>query len=164
MARKAVAGEARTAAAQPVSARKSTPKPPAKRSDSAPKPAKVTRKGRPPTTGAQIIREYARVKDSFDVKLLVNQAARVADRLEQVARVLSGDPDAWLGVRVVGQVLKLDVSPLVQEERQLSEVLRKLIMSIEKLRGDEGGKGKDGDPKPVDPVAAIVQRHYGKRA
>lgn len=84
----------------------------------------------------------------------------MADRLEVIARMLSGDAGAWLAVKVAGAVLEVRVSDLVREERQQSEVLRKLIMDIERLRPVAGG-GKGGGGEKVDRVAEIVAKHYG---
>ncbi len=121
---------------------------------------KLVRKGRQPTAGAKLTREFARKDDSFARSTLIAQAARLADRLEVLARLNSGDAGAWLAVKVAGQVATVVVTDLVREERQQSEVLRKLIMDIQKLGGDDAGE--QGGPK-VDRLAEIVADHYGGR-
>ena len=134
-----------------------------KRTEQAPNAAKVVRKGRQLTAGARLRRELTQKSDSFDRTVLITQAARIADRLEVIARLLSGDPAGWLAVKVAGQVATVVVTDLVREERQQSEVLRKIIMDLQrKSAGGKGGAG-DGDSKSVDPVARIVSEHYGKR-
>ncbi|MCV7208799.1 hypothetical protein [Mycolicibacterium canariasense] len=105
-------------------------------------------------------REFARKDDSFARTTLIAQAARLADRLEVLARLNSGDAGAWLAVKVAGQVATVVVTDLVREERQQSEVLRKLIMDIQKLGGDDAGE--QGGPQ-VDRLAEIVANHYGGR-
>lgn len=127
---------------------------------------KLARKGRKPVEGARIAKDLSWAKASFADRLLITQAARLADRLEVIARLLSGDAAAWLVVKVAGQALTLDVAAVVREERQLSETLRKLIGDIEKRRAEaEGGQGSGGPEKAVDPVERIVTEHYGgKRA
>lgn len=131
-----------------------------KAGQAAPAPVKLVRKGRKPTAGARLAREMAGVKDSFERKTLIAQAARLADRLEVLARLLDGDPGAWLAVKVAGQVATVVVTDVVREERQLSEVLRKLMMDIQKLGGDVDPKS--AGPK-VDRLAEIVAGHYGGR-
>lgn len=142
---------------------------PRKRTQSAPKadqpapnPVKLVRKGRRPTAGARLAREMAGKQDSFERKTLITQAARLADRLEVLDRLLSGDAGAWLAVKIAGQstIATVVVTDVVREERQLSEVLRKLMMDIGKLGGT--GNGPDSGPK-VDRLAEIVAGHYGER-
>lgn len=95
-------------------------------------------------------------------ELLITQAARLADRLEVIDRLLSGEAAAWLAVKIDGQVAQVVVTDVVREERQLSEVLRKLIMEIQRLRPEEPGeKGAAG--QKTDPVVRIVTEHYGGR-
>lgn len=142
------------------SARKRT-QPAAKADQTAPKPVKLVRKGRKPTAGARLAREMAGVKDSFERSTLIQQAARLADRLEVLARFLEGDAGAWLAVKVAGQVATVVVTDVVREERQLSEVLRKLMMDIQKL-GDAAG-GPDPSRPQQNRLAEIVATHYGER-
>ena len=140
------------------SARKRT-QPASKAGQTAPAPVKLVRKGRRPTAGARLVREMAGKKDSFERTTLIAQAARLADRLEVIARLLDGDPDSWQAVKIGGQVATVVVTDVVREERQLSEVLRKLMMDIQKLGGDDP---KSAGPK-VDRLAEIVAGHYGGR-
>lgn len=87
----------------------------------------------------------------------------MADRLEVLDRLHSGDQSAWLAVKVDGQVAEVRLVGTVAEERQLSEVLRKLLADIGKLRAaGTGGKG-DGGGKQDDPIARIVADVYGQR-
>lgn len=146
------------------SSEKTTPdqgkQPPRKRTQPASNAVKVVRKGRKPLAGDKLQRELAWPEADAAAKSLLTQVGRVADRLEVIARLLSGDAGEWLAVRVSGQVLEVRVSDLVREERQQSEVLRKLIMDIQRLRAESGGGKGGGEPK-VDRVAEIVAKHYG---
>ncbi|MCV7230682.1 hypothetical protein [Mycolicibacterium komossense] len=147
-------------------AAQSTKQPPRKRTESASKPVKLVRKGRKPAAGAQLSRELSWSTAPFAAKTLITQAARIADRLEVIARLLSGDAATWLAVKVDGQVAEVRLVGIVQEERQQSEVLRKLIMDIQAMRAkDDGAKGGDsGDPKrAADPLVQIVTAHYPKQ-
>lgn len=147
---------------------KSVQQPPAnnavKPANKAPRPAKIVRKGRKPTAGGQLQRELSWPKANHAAKALITQAARVKDRLEVIDRLLTGDPAAWLVVKVTGSVAEIRVTGIQAEERQLSEVLRKLIVNIQKMRDvDELKQGGQGDGKKDDPVARIVSQHYGGR-
>ena len=128
-------------------------------------PAKRARKPRQPAAGAKLRRELSQPKDDYSVELLITQAARVADRLEVLGRLLDGDPNAWMAVRIDGQVVEVRVDGALVEERQLSEVLRKLIMDIQRIRAadDNGGTG-DGGSQQIDPLVAVVKQHYVQAA
>ncbi|MCV7255672.1 hypothetical protein H7J86_26255 [Mycobacterium hackensackense] len=162
----------RKAAPRTANRTKTTPsseKPPAdqakqparKRTQSARTPAKRVRKCPKPTDGAKLIREFTTKDDSFARKTLITQAARLADRLEVIARLLSGEADVLWTAKVAGQVANVVVTDLVREERQQSEVLRKLIMDIEKLGGGEGSKDPSGSAD--DKLVRIISDHYGKK-
>lgn len=95
-------------------------------------------------------------------ELLLAQACRVADRLEVLDRMHTGDPGVWLAVRIADQVAEVRLVGTVREEAQQSEVLRKLIMDIQRMR-PVGSGGDDSKGKP-DTIARIVAEIYGKRA
>ncbi|AUV60779.1 terminase small subunit [Mycobacterium phage Rem711] len=92
--------------------------------------------------------------------LLLTQAGRIADRLEVLDRMHSGDPGVWLAVKIAGEVAEVRVTATIREEAQQSEVLRKLIMDIQRMR--PAGSGDDG-AKSENAVARIVAEIYGKR-
>lgn len=66
--------------------------------------------------------------------LLIEEACRIADRLEQLDRLLRGDVDDWARIQLpsldsVDLVLK--VNPLLSEARQQAATLQRLIASLQ---------------------------------
>lgn len=138
------------------------PKTARKPAESGPKPAKLVRKGRRPSAGARFRRAIDWKDAPAEAELLITRGARLADRLEVLGRLLDGEPDAWLKVKIAGAVATVVVDDVLREERQLSEVLRKVIMDIRKLRGDEGSE-KPPEAGATDPVERIVFEMYGRK-
>lgn len=68
--------------------------------------------------------------------LLIEQAARNADRLDVINDLLAGDSKAWFEVDIAGQVAEVRVTNLVVEERQRSAALQKILVDIARMRGD----------------------------
>jgi hypothetical protein len=89
---------------------------------------------------------------------LLAQAARVADRLEVLDRMHTGDPGVWLAVKIAEQVAEVRLVGTVREEAQQSEVLRKLIMDIQRMR--PAGSGGESNVKG-NTIARIVAEVYG---
>lgn len=123
--------------------------------------AKPVRRGPAPAAGDRLRAELGREGDSFSVLLLIEQAARNADRLDRINDMLAGDSTAWFEVEIAGQVAEVRVTNLVVEERQRSAALAKILVDIARMRGDGvkqlpagGGKGKSA----VSPIARIQQR------
>jgi len=102
--------------------------------------------------------------DSFSVSLLIEQAARNADRLDVINDLLAGDSKAWFEVEIAGSVAEVRVTNLVVEERQRSAALHKILVDIARMRNAKGpgspaagGKGKGA----ANPLTRIQQ---GRRA
>lgn len=115
---------------------------------------KLVRKGRRVTEGAKLRRQLSKPNDEYTVKLLITQAARHADRLEVLDRLLSGDPAVWLAVKIEGTVAEVRVDKAMIEERQRSDALRRLLMDIDQIRADSGSKG-GGAVKVDDPMRRV---------
>ena len=162
------------APAAPRRATKPAPKP----ADSGPEtPAKPARKRAARTrtpakpavaepklsAGDRLRADMAAPGDSVPRSVLIAQAARVADRLETLAALLDADPAVWARVKVGRDVVSLVVTDVVREERQQSEVLRKLLADLARpLPGVKGGSGDGGKAGvPDDALLRIVERHYG---
>ena len=133
--------------------------PASKRTESAPKPVKVVRKGPRLTAGAKLRRALAWPKMEPAAETLLTQACRVADRLEVLDRMHTGDPGVWLAVKIADQVAEVRLVGTVREEAQQSEVLRKLIMDIQRMRPAGSGDGPNSKP---DTIARIITEIYGK--
>lgn len=92
--------------------------------------------------------------------LLASEAARLADRLDQLHAVISGDSATWALVevpkaKVDGELaLRVDITSAVSEARQTANVLRQIVAQLN-AAGAGGGAGS-----PVEAgrafVAAIV--------
>ncbi|MCP3811338.1 hypothetical protein NLX62_03180, partial [Mycobacteriaceae bacterium Msp059] len=86
------------------------------------------------------------------VKLAVHPlAARVADRIERIDELLTGDAKAWARVGIPrldtdgGRiVVEVRVDDLVKEERQQTTLLRNLLAEIHRQRSGQ-------PPDPPDP-------------
>lgn len=153
----------RAPAAEPPkrpSAAKQAAKTPAKKGSTpakkAPKRAaagtKRARTGAKETPGGRMRRELARAGDTVGIEVLIRQAARVADRLENIDRVLSGDGATWTTVGIPRSdekrgriVVEVRVDNLMVEERSQTTLLRHLLAEIHRQRS-----GLPGGPPPPD--------------
>ena len=109
------------------------------------------------STGARLRRELTQERDSVGVTMLIRQAARVADRLENIDRVLSGDARAWVRVGIPrldtdgGRVVvEVTVDGLVKEERAQTTVLRNLLSEIHRQRSGLPGAPPGDEDDDLD--------------
>ncbi|WP_231496402.1 hypothetical protein [Rhodococcus sp. UNC363MFTsu5.1] len=84
--------------------------------------------------------------DSFAIGVLVIEASRIADRLAELERVLSGDNELWMRLTAGRDgVLEVRVDSPLQEARQQASVLRQLIAEVRRQKGLAGPEqGPDG--------------------
>lgn len=111
----------------------------------------ATRKATAATTlaGDRLIAELSQDDDPFAITLLIEEAAQTANFLERLRPLLNGDRDAWLEVKLPAKTVEVVVTnPLIQY-RQLSEHLRKLMVTIHGQRAALPGDPNDDD----DPTA-----------
>lgn len=111
--------------------------------------------GARPAAGERLRAELAKDGDPYGITVLINQAARVADRLEVLDRLLSGDDPTWLkidGARVVevtpktvAVIVEVRVDNPILEERQQTTVFRHLLAQIHQQRANIPGGGDDDD-------------------
>jgi hypothetical protein len=99
----------------------------------------------------QIRDQLGRAGDPVGTTILVRQAARVADRIERIDELLTGDAKAWARVGIPrldtdgGRiVVEVRVDDLVKEERQQTTLLRNLLAEIHRQRSGQ-------PPDPPDP-------------
>lgn len=122
----------------------------------APDSASTRRRRAVESAGSALKRELTGDRDTVGITVLIRQAARVADRLENIDRVLSGDGDAWLRMSLPrsdakrGRVIvEARVDDLVKEERAQTTVLRSLLSEIHRQRsglpGAPPGPDEDDD-------------------
>lgn len=100
----------------------------------------------------QIRDQLGRAGDPVGTTILVRQAARVADRIERIDELLTGDAKAWARVGIPrldtdgGRiVVEVRVDDLVKEERQQTTLLRNLLAEIHRQRSGQ-------PPDPPDPT------------
>lgn len=76
--------------------------------------------------------------------VLLEEACRIADRLDQLDRLLRGDAELWIHLTLdrSGEVYEIRVDSALTEARQQAAVLRQLIASLP-LKGPEAGDGDD---------------------
>lgn len=97
-------------------------------------------------TGAQLIEELSQPGDGIAMRIMLQEAARIVDRLNRIDALLSGDENLWARL-VVGRdsVLEVKVDHVLQESRQQTTVLRHLLAEISRSRGgDPGDDDADG--------------------
>lgn len=103
-----------------------------------------------PSAGQRLIAELSRENDSVSLRFLIEEAGQTADFLERLRPVLNGDRDAWLEVKIGAKTVEVVVSNVLVQYRQLSEQLRKLLVTIHSQRASipEG-------PNPNDDLAGL---------
>jgi hypothetical protein len=109
------------------------------------------------TPGAQLIADLTQKGDPVGVTVLIRQAGRTMDRLEQINAVLSGDGETWLKLSLPrsdakrGRIwIECKVDGLLVEERNLTTLLRHVLREIDRQRGGNGGG--NGEPEDDDLV------------
>lgn len=125
------------------------------------RPANGPKRGRggaEPTAGELLRAELALDGDPVGIRMLVRQAARIADRLEALDLLLSGHADAWAVLSLPRSdakrgriVVEVQVAEPLKEERALAVLFRSVLADIHKQRaGLKGGGEDDEDDDLVD--------------
>lgn len=93
--------------------------------------------------------------------LLATEAARLADRLDQLHALISGDVDTWAKVRLPQSEseMTLQIGSAVTEARQSANVLRQIVAKLDgvAVAGGEGAQAPAAAGRSV--VESIVARH-----
>ena len=98
-------------------------------------------------TGSDLVAELSRDDDTISVQVMIREAGRIWDRLAKLDLILSGDVATWSKV-VTGRdsVIEVRVDHALQEARQQTATLLRLLAEIEKQRsGVPAGDGDDSD-------------------
>lgn len=102
-----------------------------------------------PTAGQRLVESLSKPNDPFGLTLLIEEAGQIKDFIDRLRPVLNGEKAAWLEVNIGAKTVEVVVTnPLVQY-RQLSEQLRKLLVTIDARRGPAGGPGAVYNPTDV---------------
>lgn len=113
-----------------------------RRASSGRKRAKI---GAAAAAGERLRADIAKIGDPPAITLLIRQAARCADRLEALDRVLRGDAAGWLRLEAAALVardgkvparvtVELKVDEAVREERQQAKLFATLLADIHRQR------------------------------
>lgn len=88
------------------------------------------------TLGDRLRTEMSEDKDTFSVRMLIDQAADIADLIEGLRRVISGNADEWMSLKLGPQVVSVSIDDPVRMRATLSRELRSLLAEIHKQRAD----------------------------
>lgn len=96
------------------------------------------------TAGDRLRAELALEGEPYSRSVLVNEAARVVDRLDRLAALLDGDDATWarLATGRDGDI-EVRVDGALIEARQQANTLRLLLAEIRRLGDDDGDSGYD---------------------
>lgn len=83
--------------------------------------------------------------DSYEITLLILEAARVGDRLERIDSLIAGDADIWARITNGREGdLEIRIDSVLAEARQQAATLRQLLGTIKRLRGEPMAADDDG--------------------
>jgi hypothetical protein len=105
------------------------------------------RKPAAPTAGERLVADLSREGDGYHIEVMIVEASRIADRLDKLAALLSGERSAWATVRIGRDgVAELKVDSALQEARAQATTLRGLLYEIHRQRaGIEIEPGDEDD-------------------
>lgn len=87
------------------------------------------------TAGARLVADLARDDDGYRITVMVVEAGRIADRLDKLAALLSGERESWLSLRINrDQVAEVRVDNALGEARHQATTLRGLLAEIHRQR------------------------------
>lgn len=96
--------------------------------------------------GQQLRDELSKDGDSFSVRTLIAQAADIADLIEKLRAITSGDASTLVTLKLgTSQVVQITVDSPVRERRQLAAELRHLLAEIHRQRADVPKEPDDDD-------------------
>jgi hypothetical protein len=98
------------------------------------------------TTGDRLRESLARDGDPYELTVLITEACRIAHRLDQLDRLLSGDAELWLYLAESRGDVEVRVDNALPEARQQANVLRQLLAEIKRRRGSDDGRADEYDP------------------
>lgn len=96
--------------------------------------------------GQRLWSSLATEADPYSLTVLIIEACRVADRLDELSAVLSGNVDAWLRLTEDRRGdIEVRVDGALVEARQQAVVLTRLLSEIRRVRGGLGDSDPDDD-------------------
>jgi hypothetical protein len=112
-----------------------------------PAPRKRQPRAKTPTAGERLVEDLSRSDDPYSITVMVTEAGRIADRLDRLAALLSGERSAWMQVKLGREKqLEIKVDSALQEARAQATTLRGLLYEIHRERANITiGSDDDGD-------------------
>lgn len=100
----------------------------------------------PKTAGQRLSEGLSETNDPFALTILIVEAARIADRLEKLDALLSGDRAVWARLRETreGDIV-VTVDSALSEARQQATVLKHLLAEIHRQRAQAPRESTDDD-------------------
>jgi hypothetical protein len=89
--------------------------------------------------GARLVADLSSDDDPYAVSLLIVEAGRVADRLDALAGLLSGERSSWIDFKHRGSSVTVTIDGALSEARQQAGCLRGLLGEIRRQRADKPG-------------------------
>ena len=99
-----------------------------------------------PTTGERLVADLSRDGDPYGVTTMIVEAGRIADRLDKLAALLSGERQAWLSLKLGrDERYEVKVDNALGEARHQATTLRGLLAEIHRQRAGFALVGDDDD-------------------
>lgn len=87
------------------------------------------------TAGQRLISDLSKEGDRYALTVMIIEAGRIADRLEKLDDILSGEQTLWARLRESREGdIYVQVDGALSEARQQATVLRHLIAEVQKQR------------------------------
>lgn len=97
-------------------------------------------------------------------RVLLEEACRIADRLDKLDRMLDGDEDSWMRLHSAnedGSIVKVVLNNALAEARQQATALKQLLAELRQSRAGAVAGRPPGLPKPKE-VAGVGTGASGK--
>ncbi|UJL29935.1 hypothetical protein HZU38_05390 [Mycolicibacterium vanbaalenii] len=80
--------------------------------------------------------ELSDERDTFSLRLLIEQLADLADINEKLRRLCSGDLKEWTSLKLGPQVVAVMIDDPIKRRKEISTEMRQLLSEIYKQRAD----------------------------
>jgi hypothetical protein len=88
-----------------------------------------------PTAGERLVADLTREGDPHGITVMVTEAGRIADRLDRLAALLSGERSSWLSLKLGrDKQIEIKVDNALGEARHQATTLRGLLAEIHRQR------------------------------
>ena len=87
------------------------------------------------SAGQRLVRELSQPTDPYSLTLLIQLDGDTADQYEHLSTVLGGDRATWTEMKIGAKTVEVIVTDVLRQKRATAEQLRKLLSSINAIRG-----------------------------